>query len=176
MSSALWLSEVGTPIHKDMMECIHYVQVDSTHYPNWTGLISQLNSKGIKTLTYINPLLSNVSQRRTPYQHNYFEEALESGYVVKKQDGTVWTGYSNSTLVDLSNPTAYQWMVNIIIKVGYHGTISTEFSWFTGSLCFLCSPSLHCTLTLFLSFPLPLPILTLSSLFLLLTLLLCSHT
>ena len=112
-----------------MLECMHCVQVDSTHYPNWTGLISQLNSKGIRTLTYINPLFSNVSQRGTPYQHNYFEEALENGYVVKRQDGSVWTGYSNSTLVDLSNPEAYQWMVNIIVKVitQFHGYIMEPF-------------------------------------------------
>ena len=108
---------------------MHCVQVDSAHYPNWTGLISQLNSKGIRTLTYINPLFSNVSQRGTPYQHNYFEEALENGYVVKRQDGSVWTGYSNSTLVDLSNPEAYQWMVNIIVKVitQFHGYIMEPF-------------------------------------------------
>ena len=80
-------------------------------------MISQLNSQGIKTLTYINPLLSNVSQRGTPYQHNYYEEAIDKGYAVKTQDGSVWTGYSNSIQIDLSNPAAYNWTLNMIIDV-----------------------------------------------------------
>ncbi len=38
-------------------------QVDDTHYPGWTQFVADLRSKGIRTLTYINPLFSNVSQR-----------------------------------------------------------------------------------------------------------------
>ena len=68
-------------------------------------------------MTYINPLLSNVSQRETPYRHNYYREALEEGFAVRNGDGTVWTGYSDSLLVDLSNPSAYQWMKNMIVNV-----------------------------------------------------------
>ncbi|CAI8036967.1 Sulfoquinovosidase [Geodia barretti] len=91
-------------------------EVDESHYQNWTGLISELASRGIKVLTYINPLLSNVSQRETPYRHNYYREALEEGFAVRNGDGTVWTGYSDSLLVDLSNPSAYQWMKNMIVN------------------------------------------------------------
>ena len=93
-------------------------QVDSTHYPNWTNLISELASKNIKTLTYINPLFGNVSLRGTPYRHNYYEEGLERDYFVRlSADGSVWKGYSNSTLTDLTNPLAYEWMVDIIVQV-----------------------------------------------------------
>ena len=91
--------------------------MDSSHYTNWTNLISDLASKGIKTLTYINPLFSNVSLRGTPYQHNYYEEGLTKDYFVHQSDGSVWTGYSNSTLADLSNSAAYQWMVDMIVQV-----------------------------------------------------------
>ena len=73
------------------------MQVDSSHYQNWTQLISDLNSRGIRVLTYINPLISNVSKRGTPYKHNYYKEALDSGYAVRNQDGSVWTGYSDSS-------------------------------------------------------------------------------
>ena len=93
------------------------MKVDETHYKNWTGLISELGSRGIKVLTYINPLVSNVSQRGTPYRHNYYQEALEEGFAVRNGDGTVWTGYSDSLLIDLSNPLAYQWMKNMIVNV-----------------------------------------------------------
>lgn len=101
------------PIHS-----VAHTQVDSTHYPNWTLLVSQLQSKGIKVLTYINCMLSDVSHRGTPYKHNYFKEAIQEGYFVRNADGSMWTGYSNSSMVDLTNPKAYQWMVDIIVNVG----------------------------------------------------------
>lgn len=62
-------------------------------------------------------MLSDVSQRGTPYTHNYYKEALDNGYAIRAGDGSVWTGYSDSTMVDLSNPQAYKWMVDIIVKV-----------------------------------------------------------
>ena len=34
-----------------------------------------------------------------------------------ESNGKVWSGYSNSTLVDLTNPQAYNWLKNMIIKV-----------------------------------------------------------
>ncbi len=93
------------------------MQVDSSHYPKWTELIGDLLSKGIRTLTYINPLLSNVTLRGTPYTHNYFEKGLKKGYFIKLEDGSVWSGYGNSSMVDLSQLKAYEWMINIITKV-----------------------------------------------------------
>lgn len=94
-------------------------QVDSTHYPNWTTMITTLGSRGIRTLTYINSMLSDVSLRGTPYHHNYYAEAVQNGYLVRNADGSIWSGYSNSSMVDLSNAEAYQWMVNIIVKVNF---------------------------------------------------------
>ena len=94
------------------------MQVDSSHYTNWTNLIANLSSTGIKTLTYINPLFSNVSLRGTPFKHNYYEEGLANDYFIRNHDGSVWLGYSNSTQADLSNPAAYQWMVDMIVQVG----------------------------------------------------------
>ena len=62
------------------------------------------------------------SDAGTPFHHNYYEEGLERGYFVKTQDGSVWTGYSDSTLLDISNPQAYQWMVDIIAEVRGQGS------------------------------------------------------
>ena len=82
-------------------------------------MITTLGSKGIKTLTYINSMLSNASLRGTPYQRNYYAEAVQNGYLVRNTDGSIWSGYSNSSMVDLSNTEAYHWMVNIIVKVTF---------------------------------------------------------
>lgn len=72
---------------------------------------------GIRVTAYINPLLANVTNRGTPFQHNYFDEGISNSYFVKESNGKVWSGYSNSTLVDLTNPQAYNWLKNMIIKV-----------------------------------------------------------
>ena len=91
--------------------------MDSTHYPKWSELISELFSKGIRTLTYINPLFSNVTERGTPYTHNYLEEGLKNGYFIKKEDGTVWRGYGDSCMANLTQVEAVGWMALIIMEV-----------------------------------------------------------
>ena len=76
-----------------------------------------LNSKGIRVMTYINPLFNNVTQRGTPFNHNYYEGGLKEGYFVKHgPSNEVWDGYSNSYLVDLTNPEAYNWITEMIIQ------------------------------------------------------------
>lgn len=67
-------------------------------------------------MTYINPLIINVANRGTFYQHNYYEEGIANDYFIKA-NGKVWKGYSNSSIVDLTNPKAYDWIKDMIIKV-----------------------------------------------------------
>ena len=68
-------------------------------------------------LTYINCLLTDVSSRATPYRRNLFKEALQNGYLVKLTNGKVWEGYTEAGMVDLSNPSAYKWMLDIVQQV-----------------------------------------------------------
>jgi alpha-glucosidase (family GH31 glycosyl hydrolase) len=91
-------------------------EVDSSHYPGWNEFIQTLYSQDIRVMTYINPLIINVTNRGTPYQHNYYDEGIANGYFVKTSDGEIWTGYSNSAMVDLTNPRAYEWIKNMIIE------------------------------------------------------------
>ena len=93
------------------------VQVDQNHYPDWQRFINSLYSNGIKVLTYINPLVTDITKRGTPYQHNYYQEGIDNGYFIKQGDGSVWIGYSNASMIDLSNPKAYQWVMNMIVEV-----------------------------------------------------------
>ena len=95
---------------------IHY-QVDRQHYPKWEEFISELRSEGIRVTTYLNPLFSNVSNRGTPFTHDYYKEGLQAGYFIKSGPSKkVWLGYGDSCLVDLTNPKAYEWMVEMIIN------------------------------------------------------------
>ena len=74
-------------------------------------------SKGIKVLTYINPLITDITSRGTPYRHNYYQEGIDNNYFIKQGDGSVWIGYSNASIVDLTDPQAYQWIMNMIVEV-----------------------------------------------------------
>lgn len=79
-----------------------------------------LLNQGIRVMTYINPLLINVTDRGTPFQHNYYDEGMSQDYFVKTSNGKVWSGYSNSCIVDLTKTQAYNWLKNMIIKVRYN--------------------------------------------------------
>ncbi len=59
-----------------------------------------------------------ILSKGSPFHHNYYEEGLEKDFFIRTSSGQVWTGYSNATLLDLTNPSAYQWMVDIIAEVG----------------------------------------------------------
>ena len=91
--------------------------MDLTHYPGWEELIASLNLKGIRMLVYLNPMLVNISMRGTPFIHNYYVEAIEHGYAVRNPDGSLWSGYNDAIMVDLTNPNALEWMKQIIAKV-----------------------------------------------------------
>lgn len=91
--------------------------MDSTHYPDWKNFILNLQAENITVLTYINALLSDISGRGTPFQHNYWQEAMDNNFFVRNGSGDVWVGYTKASLVDLSNPGAYLWYKEIIIQV-----------------------------------------------------------
>lgn len=111
-----WNWEVSHP-YTLLHEHVLCEQVDESHYTNWAEFIDTCNSQGVRVLTYINPLFSNVTLRGTPYHHNYYQEGLDKGFFISQGNGEVWSGYSNSHMTDLSNPMAYQWIMNIIINV-----------------------------------------------------------
>ena len=91
--------------------------MDDHHYTGWTDLISNLWQSGVRVLTYINPLIDDITHRSTPYKHNYYNEGLTNDYFIKLDSGQVWKGYSSSCLVDLTNPQAYNWILEMIVEV-----------------------------------------------------------
>lgn len=89
-------------------------EVDSSHYPDWEGMIGSLLQRGIRTMTYVNPMVSDISKRGTPYKRNMWQEAMDAGYLVKLANGEVWTGYGSAGLVDFTNPAATAWFTAIM--------------------------------------------------------------
>ena len=70
-------------------------------------------------MTYINPLLTDITKKGTFYQHNYYEEGISNNYFIKESSGNTWKGYSNSSIVDLTNSQAYNWIKRMIIEVSF---------------------------------------------------------
>ena len=91
-------------------------EVDRDRYPGWDKLVSDLDAKGIRVLTYVNPFLVDVSEKGNSVR-NLFKEAEAKGYLVKNKAGGTYlsrVAAGVTALLDLSNPDAYQWMKGII--------------------------------------------------------------
>jgi alpha-glucosidase len=88
-------------------------QYDPVLYHDWPELIQELSEGGIRTLGYINPYLTNQSSRDPAHwTHNYFEEAVNNGYFIKKADGSPYLLESLTFLfgtIDLTNVEAREW-------------------------------------------------------------------
>lgn len=82
---------------------------DDKSYPNFAEFTAQMNSKGIKVLGYINPFLADTG--------TLFEAARQNGFLVKNrqgQDYKIDAGGFDAYMVDLFNPSAYQWLKTVI--------------------------------------------------------------
>jgi len=87
-------------------------RLDENHYPQWRQLVADLESRGARMLIYINPFLSN-----TKGHDALFNEARDSGYLVKKADGSPYLLKNTdffAGLIDLTNPETRTWIKGII--------------------------------------------------------------
>jgi alpha-glucosidase len=84
-------------------------KADEKLYPALPQIIKELNKDGVRFLGYINTFLKEGSKQ--------YEEAKKKGFLVRKKCGTVYLIKSttfNAGIVDLTNPSAYDWYKNII--------------------------------------------------------------
>ncbi|MBF0441512.1 MAG: alpha-glucosidase, partial [Oligoflexales bacterium] len=90
--------------------------LDESHYPEWRELVSSLDAKGIRVLTYLNPFLADITEKKSS-DRNLFRQAADSGYLVKDSAGSAYmiknTSFS-AGLLDLSNPEATKWIKHIM--------------------------------------------------------------
>jgi len=89
----------------------------SSPYGDWAAFVRDLYEKeGIRTLSYINPMLRQLD---APYEgeESMYAYANRRGYFVQLDDHTVWTGYANASLIDLTNPAAVEWYKQVIISM-----------------------------------------------------------
>lgn len=91
-------------------------ELDKELYPDWNGLVEELESNNVRVLGYINPFLVDVSEKGQ-FERNLYQEAKDLGYLVEQEDGTPYpitiTDF-DAGIVDLSNLSAREWLKDII--------------------------------------------------------------
>lgn len=88
---------------------------DADRYPDWAELVAELDAAGVATLIYFNPYLVETSEKTT-VSRSLYEEALEAGWLVRREDGEIHTlemGGFDAVMVDLTNPDAVGWLQEI---------------------------------------------------------------
>lgn len=103
---------------------------DSKLYPTWKQFVQDLrDDHNVRTLSYINPFLANVSTKPDGYRRDLFLEATKGGYMI--QNSTI-----NSTsivssgpgidagILDLTNPAARSWFRNVLVEQVFSANVS----------------------------------------------------
>jgi alpha-D-xyloside xylohydrolase len=77
---------------------------DPRVFPDPVGMLQRLHDKGLRVSAWLNPYISQRSK--------LFDEAAQEGYLVRREDGTVWQWdmwQAGMGLVDFTNPGATAW-------------------------------------------------------------------
>jgi alpha-glucosidase len=101
--------------------------LDQEHYYDWDKLITDLHKDSIRVMGYINPYLADISEKGGT-ERDLLREAREKDLLVKNMAGEVImvqiTSFS-AAILDLSKPTAREWVKEIIreemLSIGLSG-------------------------------------------------------
>jgi sulfoquinovosidase len=130
-SSAIWSEDWrGGADSGDLYRLSEDWRLDEELYPDYTGMTETLRDLGIYHQVYFNTFLYDDA--------DVYPEALESGYAVLHEDGEPYhfagvnAGFSQSALVDLTNPDAQAWTKNELKKaldLGSRGWMADYAEW-----------------------------------------------
>jgi alpha-glucosidase len=86
---------------------------DEESYPNWLSVVKNLRQKGIRMMTYVNPMFANVTGSKR-FRRSLYDEVLSKNFSTRYDDGSLEQIYVNALLLDIYNPDAREWMKKII--------------------------------------------------------------
>lgn len=94
--------------------------LDQQHYPGWSRLVAGLAADDVRVLTYVNPFLASDSGARSAASggRDLYAEAERAGYLVRDRAGETYLlhlGAFDAAMVDLSDPAARRWMVDVLV-------------------------------------------------------------
>ncbi len=85
---------------------------DREMFPDPEGMLRRYHEKGLKICVWINPYIAQASP--------LFDEGMENGYLIRKQDGGVWQSdlwQAGMGIVDFTNPAAREWYRGYLRKL-----------------------------------------------------------
>jgi alpha-glucosidase len=100
--------------------------VDRGRYPDWETMVAELDAEGVGVLAYINPYVTDASEK-TDLDRHLFAEARDTGFLVLDNAGEIfWMDQAgfDAAVLDLTNPDAALWMQGVIedlIDTGVRG-------------------------------------------------------
>ena len=103
---------------------------DSKLYPTWKKFVQDLRDQhNVRTLSYVNPFLANVSTKPDGYRRDLFLEATKGGYMIQNATTNSTSIVSSGPgieagIVDLTNPAARNWFHNVLIDEVFNANIS----------------------------------------------------
>lgn len=105
------MAEYDIPLHVFHFDCFWMKEFqwcdftwDERCFPDPEGMLKRLKEYGLHICVWINPYIAGRSA--------LFDEAAESGYLLKKPNGDVWQTdmwQAGMGIVDLTNPAACKW-------------------------------------------------------------------
>ncbi|KAL8493768.1 hypothetical protein ACS0TY_024801 [Phlomoides rotata] len=91
-------------------------EVDSTRYSGWKQLINDLYSQNIKVMTYCNPCLAPMDEKKN-VRRNMFEEAKKLDILVKDTKGGTYMVPNTAFdvgMLDLTHPRTAAWFKQVL--------------------------------------------------------------
>jgi len=91
-------------------------EVDRDYYPDWDNFTEELKRDGVRRMTYINPMLHNISGYLNK-STNFFEIAAERNYLIRDFNNDIifyeLSGF-RAGMIDFTNPEAYNFYKQIV--------------------------------------------------------------
>ncbi|RJE27209.1 Glycosyl hydrolases family 31 [Aspergillus sclerotialis] len=108
---------------------------DTELYPNWADFVQSLReTHNIRTLSYINTFLANVSTKADGYNRNLYLEATEGRYMIQNSTTNSTAIVSSGEgiqagILDLSNERAREWFADILLEQVWGGANVSGCMW-----------------------------------------------
>ncbi|KAJ5157910.1 uncharacterized protein N7482_009010 [Penicillium canariense] len=105
-------------------------EYDSELYPTWPEFVQNLrNEYNVRTLSYINPFLANVSTKPDGYRRDLYLEATNGGYMIQNSTMNSTSIISSGPgieagIIDLTNPAARSWFTDVLLEQVWSANVS----------------------------------------------------
>lgn len=105
-------------------------EADSKLYPTWHEFVQDLRDQhNVRTMSYINPFLANVSTKPDGFSRDLYSEATKGGFMIQNATTNDTSIISSGPgieagIVDLTNPAARAWFQDVLVKQVWSANVS----------------------------------------------------